>query len=84
MLRKSGEEIEVGMDFSKTHERKLTSLVGDKAFFMGDKPRWVDAPVLSILRHVIDTPFTFDTKDYAASKKNLVTYMSRMKDRFGI
>jgi len=51
---------------------------------MGDKPRWVDAPVLSILRHVIDTPFTFDTKDYAASKKNLVTYMSRMKDRFGI
>jgi isoprene-epoxide---glutathione S-transferase len=62
----------------------LSNFLGDKAFFMGDKPRWVDAPVLSILRHIIDTPFTFDTKDYAASKKNLVSYMGRMKDRFGI
>jgi hypothetical protein len=51
---------------------------------MGDTARWVDAPVLSILRHVIDAPFNFDTKDYAASKKNLVSYMGRMKDRYGI
>jgi isoprene-epoxide---glutathione S-transferase len=62
----------------------LSDFLGDKPFFMGDKPRWVDAPVLSILRHTIDTPFVFDTKDYGASKKNLVAYMSRMKDRFGI
>ncbi len=38
MLRKSGEEIEVGMDFSKTQERKLASLVGDKAFFITHWP----------------------------------------------
>ena len=38
MLRKSGEEIEYGMDFSKTQERKLTGLVGQKAFFMVDWP----------------------------------------------
>src|SRR5437867_1235858 len=38
MLRKSGEEIEIGMDFSKTHERKLTSLVGDKTFFITHWP----------------------------------------------
>jgi len=62
----------------------LSDFLGDKPFFMGAQPRWVDAPVLSILRHIIDTPFTFDTKDYAASKKNLVEYMGRMKDRFGI
>ena len=37
-----------------------------------------------VLRHTIDTPFTFDTKDYAASKANLVGYMGRMKERFGI
>jgi hypothetical protein len=37
------------------------------------------APVLSILRHIIDAPFAFDTKDYAAKKKNLVGYMGRMK-----
>ena len=62
----------------------LSGFLGSKPFFMGDKPRWVDATVLSILRHTIDTPFTFDTKDYAAGKKNLVAYMGRMKDRFGI
>ena len=62
----------------------LADFLGDKPFFMGDQPRWVDAPVLSILRHIIDTPFSFDTKDYAAGKQNLVAYMGRMKDRFGI
>ncbi len=38
MLQKSGEEIEQGMDFSKTQERKLAGLVGKKAFFMVDWP----------------------------------------------
>src|SRR6266702_391644 len=38
MLRKSGEEIEYGMDFSKTQERKLAGLVEKKAFFMVDWP----------------------------------------------
>src|SRR5438132_3356651 len=38
MLQKSGEEIEYGMDFSKTQERKLAGLLGKKAFFMVDWP----------------------------------------------
>src|SRR5438094_5503035 len=38
LLRKSGEEIEYGMDFSKTQEKKLAGLVGKKAFFMVDWP----------------------------------------------
>jgi nondiscriminating aspartyl-tRNA synthetase len=38
MLRKSGEEIDHGMDFSKTQEKKLTRLVGNRAFFMVDWP----------------------------------------------
>jgi isoprene-epoxide---glutathione S-transferase len=62
----------------------LSDFLGSKPFFMGEQPRWVDASVLSILRHTIETPFKFDTKDYAAGKKNLVAYMGRMKDRFGI
>ncbi|HSV71006.1 MAG TPA: glutathione S-transferase C-terminal domain-containing protein [Methylibium sp.] len=62
----------------------LSDFLGSKPFFMGDRPRWVDAAVLSILRHIIDTPFDFDTKDYAASKQNLRAYMGRMKGRFGI
>src|SRR5437879_9684365 len=38
LLRKSGEEIEYGMDFSKTQERKLAGLLGKKVFFMVDWP----------------------------------------------
>ncbi len=69
---------------ARTDIDTLSGFLGDKPFFMGDQPRWVDAPVLSILRHIVDAPFDFDTKDYAASKKNLVAYCHRMKDRFGI
>src|SRR5947209_4317930 len=43
MLRKSGEEIEYGMDFSKTQERKLAGLVGENAFFMVDWPLELNA-----------------------------------------
>ena len=38
LLRKSGEEMHCGMDFSKTQEKKLTGLVGKKAFFIVDWP----------------------------------------------
>jgi aspartyl-tRNA synthetase len=37
-LRKSGEQIEYGMDFSKTQEKKLSELVGKKAFLIVDWP----------------------------------------------
>ena len=69
---------------ARTDIDTLSDFLGSKTFFMGDQPRWIDASVLSILRHIIDTPFDFDTKDYAASKANLVAYMGRMKSRFGI
>ena len=62
----------------------LSDFLDDKPFFMGEHPRSIDAAVLSILRHTIDTPFTFDTKDYAAGKANLVAYVDRMKQRFDI
>ena len=62
----------------------LSNFLGSKAFFMGEQPRSIDAAVSSILRHIIDAPFVFDTKDYAASKTNLVDYLARMKQRFGI
>lgn len=62
----------------------LSANLGDNAFMMGAQPTSIDASVTSILRHIIDTPFTFDTKDYAASKPNLNAYLDRMKGRFGI
>ena len=62
----------------------LSDQLGERDYFMGDRPRWIDAPVLSILRHTIDPPFSFDTKHYGAGKANLVAYMQRMKERHGI
>jgi isoprene-epoxide---glutathione S-transferase len=62
----------------------IADFLGAKPYFMGAQPRSIDASVLSILRHIVDTPFTFDTKDYAKTKPNLLAYMGRMKDRFGI
>ena len=62
----------------------LDAFVAPDGFTMGKAPRSVDAAVASILRHIIDTPFDFDTKDYAASKPNLTSYLKRMKERFDI
>jgi hypothetical protein len=47
---------------------------------MGDKPRSIDASVLSVLKHIINSPFSFDTKDYAGGKKNLVDYCERLDE----
>jgi aspartyl-tRNA synthetase len=38
LLQKHKEEIASGMDFSKTQEKKLTELVGEKAYFITDWP----------------------------------------------
>ena len=62
----------------------LNSFIGSDGFTMGQAPRSVDAAVSSILRHIIDTPFDFDTKDYAASKPKLTGYLNRMKEQFGV
>src|SRR5262249_35423327 len=62
----------------------LADFLGAKPYFMGREPRSIDAAVLSILRHILDTPFTFDTKDYARTKPNLLGYITRMKEHFGI
>jgi hypothetical protein len=50
---------------------------------MGDELRSIDANVLSVLNHIIGTPFNFDTKDYAQSKKTIPDYRARLNARFG-
>jgi hypothetical protein len=51
---------------------------------MGDEElRSIDANVLSVLNHIIATPFNFDTKDYAQRKENLTDYRARLNARFG-
>jgi glutathione S-transferase len=56
----------------------LAAHLGGKPFFMGNKPRSIDANVLSLTKHVLESPFEFDTKDYMATKANLVAYVQRL------
>ncbi|GAH62264.1 unnamed protein product, partial [marine sediment metagenome] len=58
--------------------------LAEKRFMMGDEPTSIDAAASSMLRHIIDPPFVFDTKEYAASKPSLRAYLGRMKERFDI
>lgn len=43
LLKKHGEKIEWGSDFSKTQEKLLTELVGEEAFFIKDWPTAIKA-----------------------------------------
>jgi len=60
----------------------ISDFLDSKPYFMGEKLRSIDANLLSVLNHIIYTPFKFDTKDYALGKKNLVDYSKRMNARF--
>ncbi len=62
----------------------IEARIGGDGFMMGAEPRSIDAAVASILRHIVDTPFDFDTKDHAAGKASLAGYLDRMKARFDI
>jgi len=58
----------------------LSDFLGDKPFFMGDKPRTIDANVLSHLKHIVDSPFEFPTKDAVRARANLVNYIARLEN----
>jgi glutathione S-transferase len=60
----------------------ISDFLDGKPFFMGNKPRSIDADVCAILRHIMHVPFIFPMKDYALGKKNLVDYCARMIERF--
>jgi len=59
----------------------LSDFLGDKAFFMGDAPRTIDANVLSHLKHIVDSPFDFPTRDLVRSKANLMNYIARLENK---
>jgi len=62
----------------------ISAYLGDRPFFMGDKPRSIDAGLTSMLKHIMYVPFKFPTKDLALSKKNLVDYVQRIEAHFGL
>ena len=62
----------------------LSSFLGKKPYFMGDKVHAIDAMFYSMLRHLVDQPQKWKGTGYIESKANLADYMARMRQEFGI
>lgn len=61
----------------------LSELLGDKSYFMGNKPTGVDATAFGVLAAVL-TPFFFDTplRRVLLAHPNLVDFVYRMMKRY--
>ena len=62
----------------------LSAFLGEKQFFLGEEPTSYDATIYSTFRHITDSPWDWEGRDYAKSKTNLVAYADRMRERFGV
>lgn len=62
----------------------LSTYLGDKPYFMGDKLRSIDASVYSTYRHIADSPWDWAGRDYVRSKANLAAYADRLRDEFKV
>ena len=60
----------------------LSSSLGSKPYFLGDKPTTLDASAFGHLINIIGCPIKSPLKDYGLSKQNLVEYMDRIKAEF--
>ncbi|MGF1468882.1 MAG: glutathione S-transferase family protein [Sandaracinaceae bacterium] len=81
MGRRSDEEV---FDVFKQDIDALSSFLGNKTWFMGDKPRSIDASVYSFIRHTADVPFEWPGKPYIRDKKNLTAYANRFHETYHI
>ncbi len=60
----------------------LADFLGDKPYFMGDKPTALDASAFGILVNTLCCPIESPLKDYALSRQNLSDYCQRMQAEF--
>jgi glutathione S-transferase len=60
----------------------LSTVLGDKPYFLGDQPRSVDATALGILWAISCVPFESAAKSAVEGHPNLVAYVSRMRARY--
>lgn len=60
----------------------LVTLLGDKPYFLGDKPTSVDATTFSFIANLLMTPVNDGLKEYALKIDALKSYCNRMWDAF--
>jgi glutathione S-transferase len=59
----------------------LSDFLGDKPYLMGQSLRTIDANMLSLLKHVAEAPFEFQTKEDVRATPNLMAYIERFAKR---
>jgi len=60
----------------------LSSFLGEKRYFMGEKPTSLDASAFGILINIVRTPIESPLKNYALGLSNLTVYCDRMMREF--
>lgn len=60
----------------------MNILLGDKPYFMGDKPTSIDACGYGFLASIIVPPVPSPIQEYAKSQQNIVDYYARIKEKF--
>jgi glutathione S-transferase len=56
----------------------IADFLGDKPCFMGSTVRTIDASVLSMLKHIAESPFESPTRGLVRSRPNLMAYIARL------
>jgi glutathione S-transferase len=60
----------------------VADFLGDKPFFLGDRPTSLDATAYAFLIGILWSPFDGELKQYAKGRANLVAYCERMFDAY--
>ena len=60
----------------------IAELLGDKPFFLGDKPRTIDCSLHAFLEALIPFPVDSELKQAATRHANLVAYRDRIRARW--
>ena len=60
----------------------LSASLGNKQYYVGNKPTTLDAAAFGHLINIIGCPIESPLKDFCLSKRNLVEYVDRIKEEF--
>jgi glutathione S-transferase len=60
----------------------LADTLGDKPYFLGDKPTEIDAVAYGQLVNIMNVPLDSPVKDDALRRKNLVAFINRFRERY--
>jgi glutathione S-transferase len=70
------------IDFAKEDLTALSLSLGEKPYFLGDKPTSFDASIYGMLIHQLWVPWESPVKQHGLSLKNLPEFCERMKQAY--